>query len=90
MALATLNKELSFLLHALEMAVVWEWLESNPATRIPRGKVRNQMERWLTPEEEERLLAVCPEWLRDMVVFGLNTGFRFQWESCRSPGARST
>ncbi len=73
---ATLNKELSFLRHALEMAVVWEWLETNPATRIPREKVRNRMERWLTPEEEERLLAVCPEWLRDMVVFALNTGFR--------------
>ena len=34
------------------------------------------MERWLTGEEEERLLKACPEWLRDMVIFALNTGFR--------------
>ena len=73
---ATLNKELSFLRHALEMAVVWEWLEINPAVRIPREKVKNRMERWLTEEEEEKLLNACPEWLRDMVIFSLNTGFR--------------
>ena len=73
---ATLNKELSFLRHALELAVVWEWLEINPAVRIPREKVKNRMERWLTEEEEEKLLNACPEWLRDMVIFSLNTGFR--------------
>lgn len=73
---ATLNKELSFLRHALELAVVWEWLVINPAVRIPREKVKNRMERWLTEEEEEKLLNACPEWLRDMVIFSLNTGFR--------------
>ena len=73
---ATLNKELSFLRHALELAVVWEWLEINPAVRIPREKVKNRMERWLTEEEENKLLNACPEWLRDMVIFSLNTGFR--------------
>lgn len=73
---ATLNKELSFLRHVFEMAVVWEWLEANPAARIPREKVKNRMERWLTEEEEKKLLNACPEWLRDMVIFSLNTGFR--------------
>ncbi len=73
---ATVNKELSFLRHVFEMAVVWEWIESNPAARIPREKVKNRMERWLTQDEEERLLNACPEWLRDMVIFSLNTGFR--------------
>lgn len=72
---ATLNKELSFLRHVFEMAVIWEWLSVNPVSRIPKEKVKNR-ERWLTGEEEERLLNVCPEWLRDMVIFALNTGFR--------------
>ena len=76
MAPATLNKEPSFLRHVFEMAVVWEWLSANPAARIPREKVKNRMERWLTEEEEEKLLNACPEWLRDMVIFSLNTGFR--------------
>ena len=73
---ATVNKELSFLRHVFETAVVWEWLSDNPAARIPREKVRNCIERWLSPEEEERLLGTCPDWLRKIVVFALNTGFR--------------
>ncbi len=75
-AAATVNKELSFLRHVFETAVVWKWLEDNPAARIPREKVRNCIERWLTAEEEERLLKACPDWLWKIVVFGLNTGFR--------------
>ena len=75
-AAATVNKELSFLRHVFETAVVWKWLEDNPASRIPREKVRNCIERWLTAEEEERLLKACPDWLWKIVVFALNTGFR--------------
>ncbi len=76
LAPASLNKELAFIRHAFEMAVLWGWLDVNPVSRIPREKVKNRMERWLTGEEEERLLNSCPEWLRDMVIFALNTGFR--------------
>ncbi|MHB8370471.1 MAG: tyrosine-type recombinase/integrase [Leptospirales bacterium] len=73
---ATVNKELSFLRHVFETAVVWEWLLDNPASRIPKEKVKNSIERWLSAEEEERLLKACPDWLREIVVFALNTGFR--------------
>ncbi len=72
----TINKELGLLRHVFEMALIWEWIDENPAVRIPKEKVKNRMERWLTHEEEERLRKVCPEWLRDMVVFAMNTGFR--------------
>ena len=75
-AAATVNKELSFLRHVFETAVVWEWLKTNPAAQIPREKVRNCIERWLSSEEEERLLNACPDWLRKIVIFALNTGFR--------------
>jgi integrase len=70
------NKELSFLRHVFETAVVWEWLKTNPAAQIPREKVRNCIERWLSTEEEERLLKACPDWLQKIVIFALNTGFR--------------
>ena len=73
---ATVNKELSLLRHVFETAVVWEWLSDNPAARIPKEKVKNTIERWLSAEEEERLLKACPDWLREIVVFALNTGFR--------------
>ena len=72
----TINKELGLLRHVFEMALIWEWIDENPAVRIPKEKVRNRMERWLTREEEDRLSKACPEWLQDMVIFALNTGFR--------------
>ena len=72
----TINKELGLLRHVFEMALIWEWIDENPAVRIPKEKIRNRMERWLAHEEEERLLKTCPEWLQDMVTFALNTGFR--------------
>src|SRR6187401_985921 len=39
-------------------------------------KVRNLIERWLTAEEERRLLSASPEWLQEIIVFAANTGLR--------------
>jgi integrase len=36
----------------------------------------NRRDRWLTAEEEENLLKVCPSWLGELVIFALNTGMR--------------
>jgi integrase len=36
----------------------------------------SKRDRWLTDEEETRLLAVCSFWLRDLVVFALHSGMR--------------
>ena len=73
---ATLNKELILLSHVFHLGSVWGWCDTNPCTRIPREKVRNTRERWLSNEEEETLLAVCAPWLQKIVLFAVNTGFR--------------
>ena len=39
-------------------------------------KEDNRRDRWLTYEEEEELLRVCPPWLKELIIFSLNTGFR--------------
>ena len=44
--------------------------------RVSREKVRNVIERWLTAEEEQRLLAASPQWLEKIIVFAANTGLR--------------
>ncbi len=63
-AAKTINDELTLLGHAYKLATKeWEWVTDNPVQRITKEKVRNQIERWLTLEEEERLLAACPLWL---------------------------
>ncbi len=44
--------------------------------RVSREKVRNLIERWLTAEEERRLLAASPTWLQEIIIFAANTGLR--------------
>ena len=76
-AAKTLNDELGLLGHAYKVAErEWEWATDNPVLKIAKEKVRNLIERWLTPEEEQRLLAVSPTWLQEIIVFALHTGMR--------------
>lgn len=73
----TINDELTLLSHAYKLAMrEWEWVASNPVQRVSREKVRNQIERWLSSDEEKRLLAASPEWLKEIILFASNTGLR--------------
>lgn len=73
----TLNDELGLLGHAYKLAMMeWEWVTEIPVLKIAKEKVRNGIERWLTAEEEQRLLAVSPSWLQEIIVFALHTGMR--------------
>jgi integrase len=63
--------------HAYKLAErEWEWATDNPVLKIAKEKVRNLIERWLTTEEEQRLLAASPTWLQEILVFALHTGMR--------------
>ncbi len=74
---ATLAKELELLRHALNLAVrEWEWLERNPFEKVKIDKAYNKVERWITFEEEQRLLDASPVWLKEIITFALNTGMR--------------
>jgi len=76
-AAKTINHDLTLLGHAFQLAVKeWEWVAENPVHKVSKEKVRNLIERWLTAEEEQRLLAASPGWLQEIIVFAINTGFR--------------
>ena len=76
-AAKTLNDELGLLGHAYKLGMrEWEWVTDNPVLKIAKEKVRNLIERWLTPEEEQRLLAASPPWLQEIILFALHTGMR--------------
>ena len=84
---ATINKELQLVRHAFNLAVrEWEWCRENPMHRVSMEPVRNEVDRWLTSGEEERLMAASSPWLREVIVFALNTGMRqgeilnLQWQ----------
>jgi integrase len=63
--------------HAFNLAErEWEWCRENPMRKVSMEPVHNQHDRWLTPQEEAGLLTVAPAWLREVIVFALNTGMR--------------
>ncbi|MGB9716422.1 MAG: tyrosine-type recombinase/integrase [Thermodesulfovibrionales bacterium] len=75
----TIKHEMICLNHALNLALKeWEWINFNPCQRVKMPKVVNQIDRWLTFEEQESLLTACydREWLKDIILFALNTGMR--------------
>ena len=84
---ATINKELQLVRHAFNLAVrEWEWCRENPMHRVSMEKMHNEVDRWLTPDEEDRLMTASSPWLREFIVFALNTGMRqgeilnLQWQ----------
>ena len=73
----TVNYELSLMNHAFNMAIrEWELIESNPVSRVKKERVRNIIERWLSVDEEKRLLLASPRWLQEIIIFAINTGLR--------------
>ncbi len=65
---ATINKELQLVRHAFNLAMrEWEWCRENPMHRVSMEQVRNEVDRWLTAEEEDRLMAVSSPWLREII-----------------------
>ena len=73
---ATILRELSILRHAINLAVQWEWVEKNPFSKVKLEQPNNKIERWITIEEEKRLLDASLPWLKDIIIFALNTGMR--------------
>ena len=75
-AVATVNRELRVLVHALNLAVDNRILNENPLRGLKMLPERNERERILSPEEANRLLSVSPPHLQPIILFALNTGMR--------------
>ena len=72
----TINRELAFLRNLFNQAIAWGKATTNPLTKVRFARENNQRIRFLTLEEEDRLLAVCSKTLRPIVITAVNTGFR--------------
>lgn len=72
---ATVNRYLASIRALLRMARdEWQWIDNFPKIRLLGGEV--ERDRWLTKEEADRLIAVCPEHLSAVVRYALATGCR--------------
>jgi integrase len=75
--LQTIRYELIILSHAFSIAArEWQWVRLNPMKFIKMPRQENKIERWLTHEEQEKVLSHCDGWLKPLVVFDLHTGLR--------------
>ena len=90
--LATASKELGILKSAYTRALRWGWATDSPFRGIALNQEGEERLRWVTDEEEARLLAACAPWLRELVIVGLDTGLRrgnlagLQWSWVQQEG----
>jgi integrase len=80
-AASTINKEYNMLSKAFNLAwKQWEWCNSNPCSRVPREKNDAYVTRWLTVEEEQRLMVAAQGYLNgqmpEIITVALHTGMR--------------
>lgn len=71
---STINRHMEAIQRVLNCAIEWGWLTAAPKIRRltePKGRVR-----WLTKDEQTRLLAALPPHLKAMAEFTLATGLR--------------
>jgi integrase len=75
-AIATVNHYLKFLKAVYNRAIRHGKLAYNPVTAIRLIRENNARNRCLSGDEETRLLAALPSWLRPLVTVALHTGMR--------------
>jgi integrase len=78
LAPATVNRELAILSRIFSLAIDDEILPYNPCQRVKNLRTDNQRIRYLTEDEEKRLLAELKdnELTKNIVIFAINTGMR--------------
>ena len=73
----TTNRELCRLKNILKKAQEWELIETNPAGGIKQARERIVEQDYLSEDETARLLEVCDERIRPMVMLAVYTGMRW-------------
>lgn len=72
----TADISLARLKRLFSLCLDWGLCDRNPAARVKLFREDNKRTRYLTEEEEARLMAVCSPALRRLVTFALHTGMR--------------
>lgn len=73
----TVNREMALLKHAFDLAhKVRGWVAENAVMKVPMEKEPPSRDRWLSSEEERKLLGASPKWLQEIIIFAVETGCR--------------
>ncbi len=74
---STINRDVAMMKSMYNRAREWGVVQVNPVVGIKRLPENNERCRWLTEEEQNRLLAHCHGLTRTLVVVALRTGMRW-------------
>jgi integrase len=80
-AVATINREFDLISKAFNLAwKQWEWCKENPCQKVQKEPENNQVDRWLTNDEYQRLINASAGYLNgqltDIILVALNTSMR--------------
>jgi len=79
---ATVNRDIDCIKNMMSKAVDWKYLKYNPLGPVKKFKENNEKTWALSDNEEQTLLAECDKrsqkkkYLKNLVLFALNTGMR--------------
>jgi integrase/recombinase XerD len=75
---STIRRDLASLSSALTLAVGWGWAQENIIRLVDRRLIRPSQprRRYLTHDEERRLLAAAVPHVRQLIIFAIETGLR--------------
>lgn len=84
---ATVNRELALLKHMFNLAERWQvYPGKNPVRLVPFLREDNLQFQTLSEDDELKLLSSSPPYLRELILFAINTGlrsgeiFNLKWE----------
>ena len=73
----TINKELGLMKAAFNVAIrEWEWVDSNPVSRVRMERAGEGRVRFLTQQEFSKLYKNCEDWVKPFVIIARYTGLR--------------
>jgi len=73
---STINREMDNIKRVFSLAFENKRIRYNPCSGLKKLKIENPNKRFLTKEEEEKLLKVASPTMRTIIILALNTGMR--------------
>lgn len=73
---SSINREMDVIKRIFSLAVQNKKISTNPCADLEKLRIENPPERFLTKEEEAKLLAVCNPMMKAIIITAIHTGMR--------------
>ena len=73
---STVNREITIMKKMFNLAIDWSLTDKNPIVKVKLFSEKDTMKERILTEEEVRLMAESPEYLKPILIVALNSGMR--------------